>query len=36
MFMYSQKNYNENFELNILNWYNIFTSENYKFIEVWN
>jgi hypothetical protein len=30
--VYSQKVYNQNFELNSLNWYNIFTSEKLKII----
>jgi len=32
VYVYSQKHYNENFKLNILNWYNVFTSEKLKII----
>ncbi len=30
MYVYNKKVYNEIFEINILDWYNIFTSENLK------
>jgi hypothetical protein len=39
VYVYNQKVYNEKFEINILDQYNISTSENLKnviFIEVWN
>jgi hypothetical protein len=30
VYVYNKKIYNENFDINTLNWYNIFTSENLK------
>jgi hypothetical protein len=39
VYVYNLKNYTEFFEINILNWYNIFTSSNLKstiFVEVLN
>jgi len=39
MCMFIVKNYTDFFEINILNWYNIFISKDLKstiFVEVWN